>query len=182
MQTSPNRQITTGYTVPGYCQHNSPCQQPQQPVYNTCLRGKAATAEVHLMRAHEFLVQAEQWLEGNQCKTEVGIIKGRNVMTGGERRMRAITGEKYWLRNAQKFVHVAMLQVQAAAALYPYMLVVHCALVPDNTNMAMLFSESGFSNMSEQRKLDQSTMSVQNMMIEIDRNINILRSQGDFFY
>lgn len=185
----PPQQCATGYPCgqqPG--QYYQPSYQQPQPVYQSNLSGQAATAEVHLMRAHAHLSRAMHclgkslgWNNINQYNTMIGTFE-RGLLTGGDNMLGAmdVMGEKRGVHRAQRHVEAAMIEVQAAAAFYPSMPMVHCAIVRDNNTMMMLLFDNVFTNMSERRKLEQSMMSVQNMLMEVDRNINILRTQGGF--
>ena len=193
MQGYPQQQVTTGYPMPGY--QTGDYYQPytqQQPAYQpfqSNLRGPAAQAEAHLMQAHGYLVQAQQclgkslgWNNINQFNTMIGTFEGRGMFTSGDNALGAVDvmGEKRGVHHAQRCVDAAVMEVQAAAAIFPSMPIIHCALVRDNSTLMMLFFDNMFTNMSERRKLEQSMMSVQNMAAEVDRNINMLRLQGRF--
>lgn len=174
--------VATGYPASG------PYPYTPQPTY-TPLAGPAAQAEAHLLQAHAYLVRAQHalgkslgWNNINQYNTMIGTFEGRGLFTGGDNLLgdMDVFGEKRGVHRAQRFVDAAVAEVQAALAIFPNMPMVHCALVRDNNTFMMLVFDNVFTNMSERRKLEQSLMSIQNMTAEVDRNINILRTQGGF--
>lgn len=182
--------VATGYPVPAQNQYQYQYQNAQRPAYpqQSNLTGQAAQAESHLLQAHAYLLQAQQalgkslgWNNINQMNTMVGTFE-RGLFTGGDNLLGDIDvfGEKRGVHRAQRYVDAAAMQVQAAAAIYPNMPLVHLAVVRDNNTLMMLVFDNMFTNMSERRKLEQSMMSVQNMLAEVDRNINVLRCQGGF--